>query len=222
MNKAVIRSLFIGLLAMPMVAMATVIPYSSFTGTTIDFNSLTSASTLGDGEELHNQFLSYGVTFDVQNFNAYATTGGLASAAQLNSDPTLIWVDQGAGEYGSSAAGIKINFSSAQSKVGLWLGGSFNSAFTLAAYNGSTLVDSITTSFSNGGNYLEGFVALSGSNITQVIAFSTDSTTSNNWNFAIDDLKFSAPSPTPVPEPATIVLLGLGIAVVGYRRLQHK
>ena len=72
------------------------IGYGSFSGTVINFDGLTGSSTPGAGEVLANQFAGSGVTFSVPNFDAYATTGALAGSS-LNSDPNVIWIDQGGG-----------------------------------------------------------------------------------------------------------------------------
>jgi hypothetical protein len=169
-----------------------VIPYGSFSGTVIDFDGLAGSSVLGSGEILGAQFASSGVTFDVPNFDAYASTGLLASTS-ANSDPNVIWVDQGGGGGGASAVGMNINFAPAVSEVGLLAITSLNSTATLAIYDGATLLETLTVTLpaSPDGFGLEGFLALSNTNITRAVISSADSS-GQNWNFVIDDLKFAS------------------------------
>lgn len=183
------------------------ISYSSFTGTVIDFDSLTGSATLGAGEVLTNQYSSAGAIFSVPNFDAYATNGGLATYSSLNSDPNVIWIDQGGGVSGTPAFGMNIDFSAPVDNIGMYVSNSFTSTTTLSVFNNATLLESITltlpSSFTPG---LEGFIALSNSHITRAVISSMDPS-GRNWNFAIDDLKFS----TSVPEPPAIALMALGL-----------
>jgi hypothetical protein len=167
------------------------VPYESISGTVINFDDLQGNSSLGSGEILGAQFINLGVTFDVPNFNAYATTGLLANTP-ANSDPNVIWIDQAGGASGSLALGMNINFSPAVSQVELLVLTSLNSTATLSIYDGATLLESLTVTLSprSDGLGLEGFVALSGSNITKAIISSANSS-GQNWNFAIDDLTFA-------------------------------
>ncbi len=166
---------------------------------------------------LASQFSGLGVTFNVPNFNAYATTGFNATFSTLNSDPNVIWVAQGGGSGGTNALGMTINFATPQSMVGILFIGSLSSTFTLEVYNGGTLLESVTSSLANTGSLLEGFLALQNVNITSAVVYSTNSG-GQNWNFAVDDLKFA----NAVPEPAALLLLGTGLCAVAARRRLKK
>ena len=156
------------------------------------------------------------MTFSVPNFNAYASDGILATDSTLCSGPNVIWVDQGGGNGASLAQGLFINFSTPQSWVGIYVEGSSNSfstsSFTLAVYNGDTLLESLTSGLAPGGAVgLEGYLMLQDPDITQAVVYSTRSD-GQKWNFEVDNLKFSASTAT--PEPASGLLIGVGFAVI--------
>ena len=206
----------------PVISQAGSIDYNAFAGTTINFDGLAGSPNLGMGEVLGDQYAALGVTFSVPNYAAYASTS-VAQLAMQNSDPNMVWVDQGGGGN-DNAQGITINFASAQSEVGLFLWGSRTSTFTLEVYDGNTLLESVTSPFTDDTSvqYPEGFLALSNDNITRAVVFSTShfdaipGFSGTNWNFSFDDLKFGVHS---VPEPGTLPLLLLGIvAAMFFRR----
>ncbi len=207
-----------GCLLVVIPANAAIIPYGSFNGTVINFDGLAGSPTLGAGEVLANQYIGRGVTFTVPNYNAYATNGILATGSSLTSLPNVIWVDQGGGSGGSLAQGMQIKFSTPQFQVGLYFALSHNSTATLAVYNGSTLLESVTSGLGPGGGVsLEGYLALQDLNITRAIVYSTNSS-GQNWNFAVDNLKFNA-----VPEPTSIGLISIGLlAVAAGRRFKRS
>jgi len=194
------------------------ISYGSFGGTVINFDGLAGLPALGLGETLGAQYAALGVTFDVPNFGAYATNGVLATSSLLNSDPNVVWVDQGGGSEGALALGMNINFSSPQSRVGLYMEGSAGSTFTLQVFAGATLLETLTSGLAPGGIALEGFLALENANITRAVVYST-SPTDQNWNFSVDDLKFESGAPV-VPEPASLLLFGTGL--VGLRAWRKR
>jgi hypothetical protein len=181
-------------------ASASTIPYGSISGTVINFDGLAGGFALGSGEVLANQFAGLGVAFNVPGFNAYAENNPVFAPP---SAPNVIWVDQG----GGSGNGININFSTPQSEVGAFLEGSLTSTFTLAVYNGATLLDSVTSSLAPGGAGLDGYLALQDPNITRAVLYSTNPG-GQKWNFEFDDLAFAG-SAAAVPEPTSLILLCL-------------
>lgn len=195
-------------------ASALPIAYNSFSGTVINFDGLTGAPSLGSGEVLANQYTGLGVSFSVLNFSATANNGILATGSTLTSLPNVIWVDQGGGGGGSSAQGMVITFSTAQSAVGLYFEGSRGSTFTLSVYAGASLIESLTSGLAVGGSGLEGFLALQDPNITRAIVSSANSS-GQNWNFSVDNLKFTGDS---VPEPSSIMLFAFGLTGFGLLR----
>lgn len=192
-------------------ASAMPIGYESFAGTVINFDGLTGAPGLGGGEILGAQYTALGVTFDVPNYAAYATNGVLAVSTLLNSDPNVVWIDQGGGSGGPLALGMNINFSSPQSRVGLFMEGSVGSTFTLQVFSGATWLETLTSGLAPGGAGAEGFLAVENANITRAVVYST-SGAGNNWNFSIDDLKFANGDAPVIPEPASLLLVGTGLA----------
>ena len=207
-------------------AQAGTVTYASFSGTVINFDNLAGSPILGAGEVLTDQFAGLGVTFSVPNFAAYATDGILATGSSLASMPNVIWVDQGGGNGGSLAQGLYIDFSTPQSVVGMFVEGSSNqfstSTLTLAVYSGNTLLESFTSGLARGGPVgLEGYLVLQDPQITRAVVYSTRSD-GQNWNFELDNLKFSSVDATETPEPASILLIGAGLAVTALARLVKR
>ncbi|MFM9995761.1 MAG: hypothetical protein ACKVU4_08175 [Phycisphaerales bacterium] len=168
------------------------IPYANLpaSATTINFDTMAGTPVLGTGEVLGGQYAGSGVTFTVPNYNAYATNGAIATGSLLNTDPNVIWINQGGGTGGALAVGINLNFSAPVHRVGAWMGGSSGSTFSIAAYNGTTLLETITHALTPGGIGQEGFMAIERSEtITRAVMFSTNAV-GQNWNFSIDDVKF--------------------------------
>ena len=223
--RGVIASVAIaGCLLVVFPANAGIISYGSFNGTVINFDGLAGSPTLGAGEILANQYVGQGVTFTVPNYNAYATNGILAIGSSLTSLPNVIWVDQGGGRGGLLAQGMVINFSAPQSAVGLYFELSVSSTATLAVYNGSTLLESVTSGLGPGGSGtglgqgLEGYLALQDLNTTRAIVYSTNSS-AQNWNFSVDNLKFGT---TSIPEPTSMLLISIGLATMAAARFRRS
>lgn len=185
----ILRLILAGCLLVGSTALAAQISYTSFSGTVINFDDLAGSPTFRSGEILANQYAGQGVTFSVPNFNAYADNGPLATGSSLTSLPNVIWGDQGGGSGGALAQGMDIAFSTPQFDVGLYFGISSASTATLAVYDGATLIESETSGLAPGGFGLEGYLALQDPNITEAVVYSTNS--GQNWNFIIDNLKFS-------------------------------
>ena len=93
----------------------------------------------------------------------------------------------------------------------MWLWGSRTSTFTLAIYNGDTLLESVTAPLADDPlqMYPEGFLAVSNTNITRAVIFSTSYR---------DDIPFLAGSPVGVPEPDAPGLLAAGIVALFFFR----
>lgn len=185
--------------------------YSSFSGTVVNFDSLIGSPTLGAGEQLTNQYAGLGVTFDVPGFGAFATNGALVTSSLLNSDPNVVWVNQGGG--GGNAVGMNIRFSSPIHQIGTLFLGSTTGTFSIAVYDGDMLLETLTKSYDvNPNGIQEGFTAIERSeNITRAVVYATN-LGGANWNFSIDDLKFSE-----VPAPSSTGMMVLGGAFL-YRR----
>ena len=168
------------------------IPYGNLSGsaTTINFDAMTASPVLGVGETLTNQYTGQGATFAVPNYAAYATNGVLATNSPLNSDPNVIWVDNGGGSGGGLAQGIDLNFSVPVRKVGVWFGGSNGSTFRIAAYAGNTLLETVGHGLPAVGLAAEGFMAIERTELITRVVLTAANTVGQNWNFAFDDLKF--------------------------------
>ena len=66
-------------------------------------------------------------------------------------------------------------------------------------YGGDELLESLTSGLAPGGAVgLEGYLVLQDSNISRAVIYSTRSD-GQNWNFEVDNLKFSDTIATPEP-----------------------
>ena len=116
---------------------------------------------------------------------------------------------------------LTINFSSDLGAISLLFAtADFNtpSPFTLAAYEGSTLVGSGSSTgvFLAGFLFPEGEIAFSGATFNRVVLSTTAP------NFAIDNVAVApgiAPGTAATPEPASSWLLGLGLLAIAARTL---
>ena len=188
------------------------IAYDSFSGTTINFDSMNGSGNLGSGEQLTNQYAGQGVTFATQTgYGAYANIS-LANLGTLQSDPNVIWVNQGSGGT-TGAGGLDVFFSGSVNRLGLWFGGSLSTTYTFTAYSGSTMIESITKQPGVVNTIAEDFFAIEeASGITRFNIACSPNSGPASYNFAIDDLKFQ------VPAPASAGVLGMAGLVLGGRR----
>lgn len=197
-------------------ATASPIEYDSFKGTIIDFDDLALGTVLTD------QYAKLGVTFSILKSTAVITDTLSKLPGTLNSAPNSVLVADRAG------SGISINFDEARSRVGVLLDLSSNASYTVQAYSGAKLLESITaTPDPLPGGLTQAFVALEDVGITSLVMYSTSGSfemfstgpLSNHLNFSFDDLKFDAPAGS--PEPTSLLLIGVGglafLSVAGRR-----
>ncbi len=161
--------------------------------TMINFDNLAGAPNLSTGEILANQYTGLGVAFTNTWGNSLANTN-LAALFATNTDPNVIWVNQGGGGAVGTTQFQRIAFTVPVNRVGMFFGTSANSTITLKVYGaGGVLLEELTkTGAPLGGFGLEGFIGIER---TEMIVEARVNSTSNiatqgPFNFEFDDLRF--------------------------------
>lgn len=195
-------------LATAFVAMALVTTVASASMIVINFDNLT-GGRFSAGELVTNQYQGLGVTFsDSYSGGAYAENF-LGTFIPGSSTPNVLWTNQGGGS--TTGQYLQINFASAQNSVQALFGTSLNARITMDAYNGATLVGSVTQTGSTIlPDMLSGLIGLSHPDITSVRLYSTYGN-NTSFNFSIDNLQITA-----VPEPEEWAMMLLGLLMIGW------
>lgn len=187
--------------------------------TLINFDGLVGGASLGTGELVTNQFAGQGVTFS-NTFGGSHAQANLGALAANNSNPNIVWSDQG----GGSTVGqyVQLNFAPDVNRVGMWFFLSRSATFTLEIYGtGGSLLESLTQNGTTEPTFDEGFAGLSsGTDIAFARIFST-STGGESFNFSIDDLRFGGDNVGVIPIPAPALLLITALAGLSIARRRH-
>lgn len=149
---------------------------------------------------------------------------GFGAPDQPNGTNTTLYLTSGStGATGVPDAEVELAFTDPQFYFGL-LWGSIDDYNTLAFYNGTTLVDTLTgddvTATPNGNQTATGTLYV---NITSTEAFNRVVFTSSVYAFEFDNLSWNGdPTGTPpsVPEPASAALFGAGL--LGFALLRRR
>jgi hypothetical protein len=134
-------------------------------------------------------------------------TGGelLNGEVGLNADQTGVYASEGL--FGSGDTNpLVITFSSPVSGFSIYV---VNDDAAQSYTVSDNLGDSVTTPLASVGDLGAGVFSLPGSSISTVDITSSDG---DDWNFAIDNVSFTAA--TSVPEPGPLFLLAIGAALV--------
>jgi len=161
------------------------------------------------GELVLNQYQTLGVTFSDSFSGGAHANNAVGTTIAGSSLPNVLWVDQGSGS--ASGTFLQISFATFTQHVEALFGTSLNADITMNAFNGATLLDSVTrvgaTTIADIQSGIIGVTAEQG--ITSVQLFSSKQGSENSLNFGIDNLTFGA-----VPEPGTYVLFIAGLMLI--------
>ncbi len=163
--------------------------------TVINFDNLAGAPNLSTGEILANQYAAQGVAFTNTWGNSRANTS-LANLFATNTDPNVIWADQGGGGAVGTTQYQRIAFTVPVNRVGMFFGTSAASTVTLRVFGqGGVLLEELTKTGQPLGAFgLEGFIGLERPEliVEARVNSTSNSPTQGPFNFEFDDLRFEA------------------------------
>jgi hypothetical protein len=107
----------------------------------INFDDLAGGPLFG-GELVQNQYQTSGVTFSDSFSGGAHANNTLGPTMGGSSPPNVLWVDQGSGA--ASGTFLQISFATPAQHVEALFGTSLNANLTMNAFNGATLLDSVT------------------------------------------------------------------------------
>jgi hypothetical protein len=184
---------------------------STASAAVINFDNLIGGS-LSAGQLVTSQYFgSLGVTFSDTFTGGAHAENFLGTLMPGSTSPNVLWTDQGGGSL--TGQYLLVQFAAPVTGVSALFGTSLGANITMQAFNGSTLLNSITTvGGTQTGDVLSGLVSLSNAGITSV-RLSSLSSSQMSFNFSVDNLTFGQAAA--VPEAATWSMLVVGFGVIG-------